>query len=93
LLARLLRVAADAKKMLFLYPPEGFGGCGITSDSVNVVILLRRIKIGNPDVLGRSSQGEAQSVSNFKEINHNNPLKLKDVLSPLKFETFSLGCI
>jgi hypothetical protein len=39
--------------MLFRHPPEGFGGYEAASDAVDAVILLMRIKIGNPDLLGR----------------------------------------
>jgi len=37
-------VAADIRKMLFRYSRL----CGTASDAVDAVILLRRIKIGNP---------------------------------------------
>jgi len=37
-------VAADTRKMLFRYSRL----CGTASDAVDAVILLRRIKIGNP---------------------------------------------
>jgi hypothetical protein len=42
-------VAADTRKMLFRYSRL----CGTASDAVDAVILPRRIKIGNPDLLGR----------------------------------------
>jgi hypothetical protein len=38
-------VAADTRKMLFRYSVL----CGTASDAVDALILLRRIKIGNPE--------------------------------------------
>jgi len=38
-------VAVDTRKMLFRYSRL----CGTASDAVDAVILLRRIKIGNPE--------------------------------------------
>ena len=44
-----LRNPAQREKMLFRYSRL----CGTASDAVDAVILLRRIKIGNPVLLGR----------------------------------------
>jgi len=43
-LARLWRVAVDTRKMSFRYSKL----FGTASDAVDAIILLRRIKIGNP---------------------------------------------